>query len=152
VPPKVPQETLAEMVDNRRSDVNYFMNKFKKLGFTNYNGGLRMNDLVLTVVLHDRQSATSAPDRSEVPLSVSDPTVCLPYEEIVEFLRLVLSCTLSRPVHTLCVLSSCHKLRRDPPHVTPCFWDWRGIFIPVDRSRSGIMCGKHQLHIPAVTN
>jgi CRP/FNR family transcriptional regulator, cyclic AMP receptor protein len=53
VPPKVPQETLAEMVDNRRSDVNYFMNKFKKLGFTNYNGGLRMNDLVLTVVLHD---------------------------------------------------------------------------------------------------
>jgi CRP/FNR family cyclic AMP-dependent transcriptional regulator len=51
--PKVSQETLAEMIGTTRSRVNFFMNKFKKLGFINYNGGLHVNDSLLSVVLHD---------------------------------------------------------------------------------------------------
>jgi CRP/FNR family transcriptional regulator, cyclic AMP receptor protein len=51
--PKVSQETLAEMIGTTRSRVNFFMNKFKKLGFIQYNGGLHMNDSLLSVVLHD---------------------------------------------------------------------------------------------------
>jgi CRP/FNR family transcriptional regulator, cyclic AMP receptor protein len=51
--PKVSQETLAEMVGTTRSRVNFFMNKFKKLGFIKYNGGLHVNDSLLSVVLHD---------------------------------------------------------------------------------------------------
>ena len=50
---KVPQETLAEMVGTTRSRVNYFMNKFRKLGFIEYNGGIRINDALLSVVLHE---------------------------------------------------------------------------------------------------
>jgi CRP/FNR family transcriptional regulator, cyclic AMP receptor protein len=51
--PKISQETLAEMVGTTRSRVNFFMNKFKKLGFIEYNGGLRINDALLSIVLHD---------------------------------------------------------------------------------------------------
>ena len=51
--PKVSQETLAEMIGTTRSRVNFFMNKFKKLGFINYDGGLHVNDSLLSVVLHD---------------------------------------------------------------------------------------------------
>jgi len=51
--PKVSQETLAEMIGTTRSRVNFFMNKFKKLGFIEYNGGLHVNDSLLSVVLHD---------------------------------------------------------------------------------------------------
>ena len=51
--PKVSQETLAEMIGTTRSRVNFFMNKFKKLGFINYNGGLHVNDSLISVVLHD---------------------------------------------------------------------------------------------------
>jgi CRP/FNR family cyclic AMP-dependent transcriptional regulator len=51
--PKVSQETLAEMVGTTRSRVNVFMNKFRKLGFIKYNGGLHVNDSLLSVVLHD---------------------------------------------------------------------------------------------------
>ena len=51
--PKVSQETLAEMVGTTRSRVNFFMNTFKKLGFINYDGGLHVNDSLLSVVLHD---------------------------------------------------------------------------------------------------
>ena len=51
--PKVSQETLAEMVGTTRSRVNFFMNKFKKLGYIEYNGGLRINDSLLSIVLHD---------------------------------------------------------------------------------------------------
>ena len=51
--PKIPQETLAEMVGTTRSRVNFFMNKFRKLGFIKYNGGLRINTSLLSVVLHD---------------------------------------------------------------------------------------------------
>jgi CRP-like cAMP-binding protein len=51
--PKVSQATLAEMIGTTRSRVNFFMNKFKKLGFINYDGGLHVNDSLLSVVLHD---------------------------------------------------------------------------------------------------
>jgi CRP/FNR family transcriptional regulator, cyclic AMP receptor protein len=51
--PKISQETLAEMIGTTRSRVNFFMNKFKKLGFINYDGGLHVNDSLLSVVLHD---------------------------------------------------------------------------------------------------
>jgi len=51
--PKVSQEMLAEMVGTTRSRVNFFMNKFRKLGFIEYNGGIKVNDALLSVVLHD---------------------------------------------------------------------------------------------------
>jgi CRP/FNR family cyclic AMP-dependent transcriptional regulator len=51
--PKVSQELLAEMVGTTRSRVNFFMNKFRKLGFIEYNGGLKINNSLLSVVLRD---------------------------------------------------------------------------------------------------
>lgn len=51
--PKVSQEMLAEMIGTTRSRVNFFMNKFRKLGFLKYNGGLQVNTSLLSVVLHD---------------------------------------------------------------------------------------------------
>ncbi len=51
--PKVSQEMLAEMIGTTRSRVNFFMNKFRKLGFVRYNGGLHINSSLLSVVLHD---------------------------------------------------------------------------------------------------
>ena len=51
--PKVSQETLAEMIGATRSRVNFFMNKFRKLGLIEYNGGLKVNSSLLSVVLHD---------------------------------------------------------------------------------------------------
>jgi len=51
--PKLSQELLAEMVGTTRSRVNYFMNKFRKLGFIEYNGGLKIHSSLLSVVLHD---------------------------------------------------------------------------------------------------
>ena len=51
--PKVSQEMLAEMIGTTRSRVNFFMNKFKKLGFIKYNGGIEINTSLLSVVLHD---------------------------------------------------------------------------------------------------
>jgi CRP/FNR family cyclic AMP-dependent transcriptional regulator len=49
----VSQETLAEMIGTTRSRVNFFMNKFRKLGFIKYNGGLQINTSLLNVVLHE---------------------------------------------------------------------------------------------------
>ena len=51
--PKVSQEALAEMIGTTRSRVNFFMNKFRKLGFIEYNGGLKIDGSLLSVVLHD---------------------------------------------------------------------------------------------------
>jgi CRP/FNR family cyclic AMP-dependent transcriptional regulator len=51
--PKISQETLAEMIGTTRPRVNFFMNKFKKMGFIKYNGGLQVNTSLLSVVLHD---------------------------------------------------------------------------------------------------
>ena len=51
--PKLSQETLAEMVGTTRSRVNFFMNKFRKLGLIEYNGGLKVHNSLVTIVLHD---------------------------------------------------------------------------------------------------
>jgi CRP-like cAMP-binding protein len=51
--PKISQETLAEMIGATRSRVNFFMNKFRKLGLIEYNGGLKINSSLFSVVLHD---------------------------------------------------------------------------------------------------
>src|SRR5713101_5381888 len=51
--PKLSQETLAEMVGTTRARVNFFMNKFQRLGFINYKDGLKINNSLLTIVLHD---------------------------------------------------------------------------------------------------
>jgi CRP/FNR family cyclic AMP-dependent transcriptional regulator len=51
--PRISQETLAEMVGTTRSRVSFFMNKFRKLGFVAYNGGLRVHSSLLGIVLHD---------------------------------------------------------------------------------------------------
>jgi CRP-like cAMP-binding protein len=51
--PKISQETLAGIVGTTRSRVNFFMNRFRKLGFIDYNGGLEVHSSLLNVVLHD---------------------------------------------------------------------------------------------------
>jgi CRP-like cAMP-binding protein len=51
--PRISQETLAEMVGTTRSRVNFFMNRFRKLGFVRYNGELEVHSSLLNVVLHD---------------------------------------------------------------------------------------------------
>ena len=51
--PKLSQETLAEMVGTTRSRINFFMNKFRDLGFIEYNGDIKVNSSLMTVVLHD---------------------------------------------------------------------------------------------------
>jgi CRP-like cAMP-binding protein len=51
--PKLSQEMLAEMIGTTRSRVNFFMNKFRKLGFIEYNGGLKINTSLLSIVLHE---------------------------------------------------------------------------------------------------
>ena len=49
----ISQETLAELVGTTRSRVNFFMNRFRKLGFIHYNGGLQIHSSLLNIVLHD---------------------------------------------------------------------------------------------------
>jgi CRP-like cAMP-binding protein len=51
--PKISQEVLAEMIGTTRSRVSYFMNKFRKLGFLEYNGGVHVHSSLLNIVLHD---------------------------------------------------------------------------------------------------
>jgi CRP-like cAMP-binding protein len=51
--PKISQEVLAEMVGTTRSRVSFFMNRFRKLGFIHYNGGIQVHGSLLNVVLHD---------------------------------------------------------------------------------------------------
>jgi len=51
--PKISQETLAEIIGTTRSRVSFFMNRFRKLGFVDYNGGLKVHSSLLNIVLHD---------------------------------------------------------------------------------------------------
>jgi len=51
--PKISQEMLAEMIGATRSRVSFFMNRFRKLGFIDYNGTLQIHSSLLNVVLHD---------------------------------------------------------------------------------------------------
>ena len=50
---KISQETLAEMIGTTRSRVSFFMNKFRKMGFIDYNGELHVHSSLLNIVLHD---------------------------------------------------------------------------------------------------
>src|SRR6266436_7008279 len=60
--PKISQEMLAEMVGTTRARVNFFMNKFRKMGLIDYNGHLEIRSSLLDVILHDEPGATgSAP-------------------------------------------------------------------------------------------
>ena len=70
VVPRLSQETLAEMVGTTRSRVSFFMNRFRKLGFINYDVGdnLRVHSSLLNVVLHDDDGESSAPAaRTQLP-------------------------------------------------------------------------------------
>jgi CRP/FNR family transcriptional regulator, cyclic AMP receptor protein len=58
--PKISQETLAEMVGTTRSRVSFFMNRFRKLGFVEYNGRIRVHKSLLRVILLDRLPADNA--------------------------------------------------------------------------------------------
>jgi CRP-like cAMP-binding protein len=51
--PRLSQATLAEMIGTTRSRVSFFLNKFRKLGFIDYNGGIHVHNSLLTVVLND---------------------------------------------------------------------------------------------------
>jgi CRP/FNR family transcriptional regulator, cyclic AMP receptor protein len=51
--PKISQEVLAEMIGTTRSRVSFFMNKFRRLGFLYYNGGVHVHSSLLNIVLHD---------------------------------------------------------------------------------------------------
>ncbi|HUF86711.1 MAG TPA: Crp/Fnr family transcriptional regulator [Thermohalobaculum sp.] len=57
----IKQETLAEMIGTTRSRVSFFMNKFRKLGFIDYNGGILVHSSLLNVVLHDQPHIVSDP-------------------------------------------------------------------------------------------
>lgn len=50
---KIPQETLADMIGTTRARVSFFLNKFRKMGFIDYNGGMHVHSSLLNVVLHD---------------------------------------------------------------------------------------------------
>ncbi len=67
--PKISQETLAEMIGTTRSRVSFFMNRFRKLGFIEYNGRIRVHKSLLNVILHDRLPDENpyTPPMSETP-------------------------------------------------------------------------------------
>jgi CRP/FNR family cyclic AMP-dependent transcriptional regulator len=68
--PPITQETLADMIGTTRSRVSFFMNRFRKMGFIDYNGRIQVHKSLLNVVLHDQPSegsATSAPLLSPAP-------------------------------------------------------------------------------------
>jgi len=71
--PKISQETLAEMVGTTRSRVSFFMNRFRKLGFIEYNGRIKIHRSLLNVVLLDQQPASNRerPTGSASPQSAS---------------------------------------------------------------------------------
>jgi CRP/FNR family transcriptional regulator, cyclic AMP receptor protein len=61
--PKISQETLAEMIGTTRSRVSFFMNRFRKLGFIEYNGRIKVHKSLLNVILHDRLPDDNAETR-----------------------------------------------------------------------------------------
>ncbi len=65
--PKISQETLAEMIGTTRSRVSFFMNRFRKLGFVDYDGRIRVHKSLLNVVLHDHPEDDEGPALSTIP-------------------------------------------------------------------------------------
>jgi CRP/FNR family cyclic AMP-dependent transcriptional regulator len=66
--PKISQETLAEMIGTTRSRVSFFMNRFRKLGFIEYNGRIKVHKSLLNVVLHDQLPE----DTSQEPAAIDN--------------------------------------------------------------------------------
>jgi CRP-like cAMP-binding protein len=64
--PKISQETLADMIGTTRSRVSFFMNRFRKLGFVEYNGRIRVHKSLLNVILHD-QLPDDNPAKPDIP-------------------------------------------------------------------------------------
>ncbi len=73
--PKISQETLAEMVGTTRSRVSFFMNRFREMGFIEYNGGIHVHKSLLNVILHDKLPGQNAetPPIEDPPPSRSGP-------------------------------------------------------------------------------
>ena len=71
--PPITQETLAAMIGTTRSRVSFFMNRFRKLGFIEYNGRIRVHKSLLNVVLHDQLPEQN----SERPIILPAPHVRL---------------------------------------------------------------------------
>jgi CRP-like cAMP-binding protein len=67
--PKISQEVLAEMIGTTRSRVNFFMNRFRKLGFIDYNGRIRVHKSLLNVVLHDQLPESDAGEKPASEIS-----------------------------------------------------------------------------------
>ena len=65
--PPITQETLAEMIGTTRSRVSFFMNRFRKLGFIEYNGRIRVHKSLLNVILHDR-----LPEKNALPPDIPE--------------------------------------------------------------------------------
>jgi CRP/FNR family cyclic AMP-dependent transcriptional regulator len=61
--PKISQESLAQIIGTTRERVSFFMNRFRKLGFLNYNGRIHVNKSLLNVVLHDQLPEDNAETR-----------------------------------------------------------------------------------------
>jgi CRP/FNR family transcriptional regulator, cyclic AMP receptor protein len=62
IAPKITQETLAGMIGTSRTNVNFFMNKFRQLGFIDYNGDIKVNRSLLSMLLHERPQIASRDD------------------------------------------------------------------------------------------
>jgi CRP/FNR family transcriptional regulator, cyclic AMP receptor protein len=69
--PKISQETLAEMIGTTRSRVSFFMNRFRKLGFIEYDGRIRVHKSLLNVVLHDQLPDDKSED-SATPIALEE--------------------------------------------------------------------------------
>jgi CRP-like cAMP-binding protein len=69
---KISQETLAEMIGTTRSRVSHFMNKFRKLGFIDYNGHLEIRSALLNVVLHEQPHISSVKSTKRTPERKTD--------------------------------------------------------------------------------
>jgi CRP/FNR family transcriptional regulator, cyclic AMP receptor protein len=74
--PKISQETLAEMIGTTRSRVSFFMNRFRDLGFIEYNGGIHVHKSLLNIILHDKMPGQNAekPPIGDPPQSRSRPS------------------------------------------------------------------------------
>ena len=66
--PKISQQTLAEMIGTTRSRVSFFMNRFRKLGFIDYDGRIRVHKSLLNVILHDQLPDDGADERSALDI------------------------------------------------------------------------------------
>jgi CRP/FNR family transcriptional regulator, cyclic AMP receptor protein len=79
--PKITQETLAEMIGTTRSRVSFFMNRFRKLGFIEYNGRIKVHKSLLNVILHDhltQQNATNPVPREKSKRLKRRPAAIVP--------------------------------------------------------------------------